>query len=134
MKVCSTCKISKELTAFSISRANRDGRQGRCKECDRVRLKQDWVDNKGSRRNSRYKLAYGIDIETYDKMLADQGGCCKLCNTPACDSYSRLSVDHCHTTGSVRGLLCHRCNLAIGQFRDDTDLLERAISYLKETR
>jgi len=79
--------------------------------------------------------SYGISHEDYEKMLADQGGCCKICGAddPAKSNKKAkfFSVDHCHTTGQVRGLLCLHCNTFIGYARDNTELLTKAIEYLK---
>lgn len=72
---------------------------------------------------------YGITSSEYDEMLLRQGGVCAICRE-ACVSGRALAVDHCHETKSVRGLLCGRCNIGIGQFRDDRNLLGEAIRYL----
>jgi hypothetical protein len=61
-------------------------------------------------------------------MLDEQGGVCALCRDPAKES---LVIDHCHTTGSVRGLLCHHCNVGLGFLRDDPDVMAAAIEYLR---
>lgn len=83
----------------------------------------------------RYKLRmdYGISIETYESMLKEQNECCKICETHQSKLKRRLAVDHCHTTGEVRGLLCHLCNQAIGQFKEDPEILEKAIKYLRDS-
>ena len=78
---------------------------------------------------------YGIDIDEYDKMFAEQEGLCKLCGgegflLKGCHSM-KLVVDHCHKGGHVRGLLCHNCNRALGLFKDNTEVLKKAIEYLK---
>lgn len=62
-------------------------------------------------------------------MEQDQNGQCKSCSRSGC----RLVVDHCHTTGKIRGLLCDDCNQGIGHFRDSPDLLRRAADYLEES-
>ena len=79
MKQCNKCNEVKPMETFSVMKASPDGRQRSCKACDKVRLQADWRDNSGSRRNSRYKLAYGIDTAAYNDMLADQDGKCKIC-------------------------------------------------------
>jgi len=61
-------------------------------------------------------------------LLEDQGGSCKICNNK--DGDRKLAVDHCHHSGQVRGLLCRRCNVAIGSLEDDPVLLQKAIDYL----
>jgi hypothetical protein len=72
---------------------------------------------------------YGITVEEYTAMLDKQDGVCAICKKP--DS-KRLSVDHSHQSGKVRGLLCTKCNTALGKFDDSVDLLNTAITYLME--
>jgi Recombination endonuclease VII len=84
-------------------------------------------------RKRRLKFVYGISPEEYDAMLARQDGVCAICrNKP--DKDKPLCVDHCHVTGEVRGLLCHRCNSALGFFREDSGILSAAIAYLQAAR
>lgn len=85
-------------------------------------------------RNYHRKLRqrYGITLEEYDRMFALQSGVCAICKQPENDAYKRrLSVDHDHETGKVRGLLCHQCNTGIGKFGDDIKRLLSAAKYLK---
>jgi hypothetical protein len=83
-------------------------------------------------RRSILKRRYGITPEQYETMLAAQGGHCALCDrTPADERFKHLSVDHCHGTGHVRGLLCMSCNQAIGKLGDDENGLLRALNYLR---
>lgn len=72
---------------------------------------------------------YGLTPEQYAAANDNQGGVCAICRRP-CARRSRLSVDHDHSTGVVRGLLCDSCNLGIGKFDDDPDLLKSAMEYL----
>ena len=81
-------------------------------------------------RNTQLKQKFGIDITDYDNMLTEQGGVCKICNQ-TCPTGRALAVDHCHTTGNVRGLLCKRCNIALGEVGDNISTLEKMIEYLK---
>ena len=80
-------------------------------------------------RKSSYKIKYGITIETYERLLTEQGGVCAICGGSPQDR--RLSVDHDHATGLVRGLLCRKCNSAIGYMSDSLDKLQRATRYLE---
>lgn len=81
----------------------------------------------------------GITLERYVHLLNEQNERCAICNKEetCIDGRSpdkrprRLSIDHCHTTNKVRGLLCHACNLAIGKFKDDINLMQKAIDYIK---
>ena len=75
---------------------------------------------------------YGITPEQYDKMFEEQGGQCALCGMTPEVNGALLAVDHNHATGKVRALLCRLCNNGLGHFREDGDLLARAIAYLKE--
>lgn len=73
---------------------------------------------------------YGIKItkEQYKQMVQAQNSVCAICLSRGTRD---LDVDHCHSTGEIRGLLCQDCNLGIGKFKDRTDLLDRASAYLK---
>lgn len=87
---------------------------------------------------------HGITQEQFDEMHRNQGGRCAICGTDnpfgPHDRYQQrrkrrvFSIDHCHATGKVRGLLCARCNLAIGNFGDDTERMRAAIAYLERHR
>lgn len=81
------------------------------------------------RRNNRrgsLKRYHGITIEQYDAILESQGGKCAICEKTA----PRLSVDHRHSDGVIRGLLCPRCNTAIGMMEDDAARAMRAAEYV----
>ena len=72
---------------------------------------------------------YGMTVERYREMTAEQGGVCAVCQQPS--SRKRLTIDHCHKTGKVRGLLCGNCNAGLGMFRDDQHIVGRAQEYLR---
>lgn len=79
---------------------------------------------------------YGITVEWYDAVLAAQDFACAICKKPEIDNTRRqgkamrLSVDHCHTSGKVGGLLCNDCNRALGLFGDSVGNLQSAAAYL----
>jgi hypothetical protein len=77
----------------------------------------------------KLKKRYGLTIEDYNTMLASQAGCCAICKREL--SNTKICVDHNHTIGTIRGLLCSRCNTGIGQFLDDVNIMQAAINYLK---
>jgi hypothetical protein len=83
-------------------------------------------------RDSWYRTKYGITLEDYNQMFADQNGCCAICGVHQVEVKTRLAVDHCHETGVVRGLLCKRCNMGLGYFDDCAENLAKAIIYLQE--
>jgi len=77
------------------------------------------------------KRKYGITDTEYYQLTESQHNVCAICNGND-DRGARLAVDHCHTTNKVRGLLCRKCNVALGYLNDDIALLESAINYLKK--
>lgn len=84
----------------------------------------------GAAQHKAWIKQYGITPEDYQQMMDEQEGKCVLCREK-CSSGQRLSVDHHHDTGKVRGLLCRNCNRGLGFFKEDPDVLLRAIEYLK---
>ena len=81
--------------------------------------------------SKRMKRLFGISIEDYNKKLIEQNGVCSICKN-ACKSGKKLAIDHCHTSGKVRGLLCTNCNTGIGVFQENNEFLLGAIQYLQE--
>jgi hypothetical protein len=79
-------------------------------------------------RNHAFKKKYGITLDERDAIIASQGGKCALC--PDDPGPRGLFIDHNHKTKKVRGALCHRCNTGIGMFRDNPELLAKAIEYI----
>jgi hypothetical protein len=73
---------------------------------------------------------YSIDQAAYEAMLSRQRGVCAICGGRNQPPTRRLAVDHDHATGKVRGLLCYRCNSAIGLFDEDAERMQRAIDYV----
>jgi hypothetical protein len=81
-------------------------------------------------RNYMLGRNYGITAEEYDVLLEAQNGRCALCRDVP--SNRRLHVDHNHITGKIRGLLCHKCNIALGMFRDNPRVIAQALVYLED--
>lgn len=82
-------------------------------------------------RNSQLKRDYNITLEQYDLMLEKQNYSCLICNSHVDTQKKELSVDHCHKTGTIRGLLCKSCNTGLGNFKDDVNIMKKAIEYLE---
>ena len=82
-------------------------------------------------RGTMLKVHYGITIDEYKAMEAAQGFVCAICSQPAEDT---LCVDHCHSTSKVRGLLCRKCNTGLGCFKDNPELMVKAMAYLEAHR
>ena len=81
-------------------------------------------------RRSYLRRKYGISVEQYDELFETQEGRCAICGSEPTPGIS-LHVDHDHETGERRGLLCFKCNNALGDFNDDTGQLIRAVAYLE---
>lgn len=116
-KKCFRCKEEKSLKEFYRNRTQPSGYQTQCKAC-----------RQEHRYNEQLKDKYGISIEEYNTLYHKQGGVCGICHGKC--SRSRLSVDHCHETGRIRGLLCAKCNRGLGFFNDNPVLIKRAIKWL----
>lgn len=84
------------------------------------------------KRRAVLKATYGLTIEQYDSILESQGNSCAICKIDTPSGRGRFHVDHNHITGEIRGLLCHHCNLALGNFKDDVPTLLNAINYLNK--
>jgi hypothetical protein len=129
LKTCNRCKVGYPLRNFYVRSASKDGRAHRCKKCDRE-VVAEW-NKKHPRAQWGINLRrYGLTPERYEEMLIEQGGRCAICSEEP--KRYRLHVDHDHTTGAVRSLLCGNCNSGIGMFREDPWLLRRASRYLVE--
>lgn len=131
---CSTCKLKKPAEDFYKDKSKKTGLNPRCKKCMDIstihyrnnhRLEyQKYTHKKGIERK-------GITLEEYDRLFENQKGVCKICGKINKDG-RRLEIDHCHKTGKIRGLLCKRCNSAMGYFNDDIQLLKLTVRYLEE--
>jgi len=151
-KICSACKAERGLTDFYKDKSKRDGKSSSCKKCVKARNKawvkanpkkrkahaKKWANENRTRapreieRDREYKRHYGISLQEVEQMWAEQGGRCAICNVPEeLAPKNRLHVDHEHSTGTVRALLCHHCNTGLGKFKDSPELLGKAITYLR---
>lgn len=151
MKICTKCKVPKGLDEFGKKSSNKDGIRNYCKPCHALtsrisrenspykeenRLRHnERIRNlpKMTKRNIALKKKYNMSHDQYEKMLEHQGGMCKICKIDI-DKYHKeyFDIDHCHSTGKVRGLLCHKCNMLLGLSGDNSALLADAAQYLKD--
>lgn len=124
-KWCPDCGEVLPFESFGRNAASATGRASYCKPCHNVRGRKS-KDLVGGERTYHLKRRYGITAEEADAMLEAQGGLCAICRAaPA------VHVDHDHSSGIVRALLCFNCNGGLGQFRDDPVVLQRAVFYLQ---
>lgn len=147
VKTCKKCKEQKPEEDFHKNNKASDKMQSNCRVCQKEYCSHYRVDNAvrlskvksdkyknltaEQKRELKYLGRYGIGISKYNEMLENQNGVCAICANPPSGHKKRLCVDHCHETGTVRGLLCDACNVGLGRFKDDPELLVSAISYLE---
>lgn len=137
MVVCFTCKTPKSVDQFKsrrLSIKNDDGSRTRVAKCLDCIGRRTVPYDPDKQRNENLTRMYGITAEAEREMNNRQQGLCAICGkrpSGAKKQSYRLHVDHDHTTGKVRGLLCQSCNHGVGNFKDDPALLEAAIAYIK---
>lgn len=125
-------QLKKERQKDKIRSADRYKKDPKKYEDSRLRWgKENPEKKKRVNKNSVLKCRYGISIDEYEKMLSHQKGVCAICNHE-CKIRKSLSVDHCHKTKIVRGLLCHACNTTIGQMKESPQLLRKAADYVEQ--
>ena len=108
MRTCTHCLKEKDLKEFYKRKSNPQGYQWQCKVCISRKYRRPPLSSR--RKNMQNRL--GISLEEYADILKTQGGVCAICHNPPKSIH--LAVDHCHTTGDIRGILCSSCNIALG--------------------
>jgi hypothetical protein len=83
-------------------------------------------------RDRHLTKTYGITLDQFDAMLAQQGNRCKACGVDTPNHKQGWHLDHCHATGAIRGILCHHCNAALGHAQDNIDRLKALIAYVTD--
>ena len=127
---CTSCGVFKLASEYTLERDDRAkggvSMRSKCRPC-----------NEHIKWKSFIQRTYSITAEEYYEMLASQNNQCAICDSEEVNnsriSSGKLFIDHCHDTGKVRGLLCSKCNHAIGLLNDDVDLLRKAIDYLNKS-
>ena len=137
-KHCPKCQTTKPWSAYYLSKRGNHP-QAYCIPCHtKYTVERNKSIPKETRaaytRTSRLRKTYGLERREYDALLQSQGGVCAICKTssPLGKGPNSWKVDHCHKTGKTRGLLCNRCNCALGQFKDNIESIKRAIEYLEK--
>ena len=128
---CTKCKKQISLDNFYYNKLGKHRKSSRCKPCHN---EYDYKLDK----NSKLKRAYGITLSEYQELLSKQDSKCAICGVDNNGKYRNkpraFAVDHCHTTGKIRGLLCSDCNTGIGLLKDNINFLQSAIKYLNKIK
>jgi hypothetical protein len=122
---CPDCESFKPTDDFPLNRASKTGFATYCKPCHNLRTRKNVTKNHGSTREFHLRRRYGIGQAEVDQMLTQQHGKCVGCGKP-----DPGHVDHDHSTDEVRGMLCFNCNQALGNVRDNINVMYRLIAYL----
>ena len=119
-----SCSACKPIIAAEWYKKN----AARCRATHKI-----WNDkNQDYRRQQRLERRYGITHEDYLQMLVRQAGVCAVCSRPeALTRYGRLSIDHNHETGEIRGLLCDGCNASLGHLQEDPETIRKLADYIE---
>lgn len=136
---CSICKKFKLPQHFTIDRTRSGNVGSLCRKCKSLHVDKPYSKRTKAARAIKFKVhRYGITEEAYHAMYARQSGACAICQKPETKhikgSLATLAVDHDHTTGVVRGLLCSKCNRGLGMFHEDIARLTVAIAYLVQSK
>lgn len=145
LRKCTSCGIEKELVTCFYKQAEKrrhraNGYLTQCKSCvlEKNKKVQAKPKNKQKIWENKLQYRYGITKNDYDYLFEKQNGCCAICGTNNPSSKSKkhkyFSIDHCHLTGKIRGLLCATCNSAIGLLGDCPKTIAKASLYLSSTQ
>lgn len=123
-KICAHCGEVKSLDSFYLS--TKRGLFSECKQCAAKKAKSPkW---RKSASDCRLRSKYGLLREDFDQILLNQQNKCKICGE---EFLKTPNIDHCHKTGTLRGLLCRQCNQGLGLFKDSPNILISAAAYLQ---
>lgn len=131
---CYRCQEIMPLNNFTGNRGGPGGKSRHCRACtstwNRMYIKANPEAAAARSRKARIKRIYGITWQERDKMVERQDGRCMICQIQFADRRD-VQVDHCHSTGKVRDILCMNCNMGLGSFKDNVASLQAAITYLQ---
>jgi len=139
-RLCNKCNTTKNISEFYKNHKGKYGHSSICKVCknkylhDRIPTIPESIREK-KRDYDRFKR-YGVLKKEYDELYILQDGVCLVCGKPETGIYKsgkpilNLSVDHDHSSGLIRGLLCRTCNISIGNAKNNPDILRSAANYL----
>lgn len=136
LKQCPKCRKQKWSTEFHKDKNYSDGLNCWCKECHSKKSVEHNRKHPERCRNSKLKQKYGITLKQYELMLKLQNGVCAICKQPekakgTNGEIKHLAVDHDHSIGKIRELLCSKCNPMLGVL-ENKEWCERAADYLEK--
>ena len=123
MKTCKKCKEQKPVTEFGKDKRVKSGLTARCKSCNNSAIYAYKKQNPHLSKNLHLLSRYKITLEDKENIIAKQNGKCKICENKL-DRGIHTCVDHCHTTGKVRGVLCSACNKLLGHANENQKALQ----------
>lgn len=133
-RICALCKEEKPMQDFGRCSYARLGRNYRCKVCTKKNQQKRSPKYRNSRKNYQLKYRYGISLEAMTALLQSQSGKCAICQDHISIDDRSAVLDHHHGTKAVRGVLCVKCNIGLGVFREKKDFFLSAIKYLEDRR
>ena len=136
MLLCTKCNISKLESEFFRESSSKRGYRNSCKKCEAPRFKKYRENNQEKISDSRLKWnrrkSYNFPPELFEERFIEQGNCCAICKAIVAGGRGAFHADHDRQTNQPRGVLCHNCNVALGNFKDNPELLQIAIEYLNK--
>lgn len=110
-QICISCQVERDVSEFHTHKYSKNGIATVCKICEIINI-------------------YGISYDEYISLKESQNHKCKICNKQ--EPEIKLHLDHCHSSGTVRGFLCRNCNVAIGLLQEDIEICKSLVKYLEE--
>ena len=130
-KTCTNCGESKPVSDFYKRKNRPGGLVSECKCCTISRNRSRYEGRKEEINDKRAAKLYNLTYDEVVRMRQEANGICKCCGRAGLHHHKRLVIDHDHTTGQVRGLICSRCNSILGFAQDDLSTLKNLVSYLE---
>lgn len=116
-KTCTKCKQEKSISEFYKDKRVKDRYRSECKNCQKF---------------STLNYKYGLILNDWNELFEKQQGCCAICGTHQSELERKLFVDHDHTTGKLRGLLCSKCNTALGYLQENINIINSLLGYVQK--
>jgi hypothetical protein len=133
---CNKCNEYKPVSNFFKEASSKRGYRYACKDCEAPRFKTYRAENQEKISATRLKWnrtkAYNFPPELFNKRFDEQGNACAICKSQNAGGRGAFHADHDHDSSKPRGVLCHNCNVALGNFKDNPEILQAAIEYLNK--